>query len=181
MCPPARLDSELPNRTRFRLGVIRKHRAIVAPVAAVALTAAGLAGILLYLHSPADIARAEADLRRAQAVVLALDEESNDCEKTARHLKTRAAECQQLAEEHRNSRDTSWLEVQRAIAESFSQLRQAHLDRRATLLHLAAEYLRLLAEAECEILRAKDARDRGTPYKVAPRVRDLLAPMLPAR
>ena len=68
-----------------------------------------------------------------------------------------------------------------ASADAHTQLSKANWERRDNGLHLAAEYRRLIAEAECEILRAKDARDHGTPYKVAPRVRDLLAPVLNTR
>ncbi len=178
MCSRSQFASDFSARRYRTPSLAWKLR---VPLAATTVTVAGLAGVFVYMLGSTDIERAEADHRNAQAVVLALEDEAAGCEKAARHLKARAAECRKRAVEHKDSSDTAWLEVQHAVADSFSQLGRANLDRRANLHHLTAEYLRLLAEAECEILRAKDARDRGTPFTVAPRVRDLLAPMLSAR
>ena len=114
-------------------------------------------------------------------VVTALIYESGDCLKDAKEHKLCAAELRKLLDERSDSADAEWLGWHRSMAESHSQLHRAKRARRDSLLHLTAGYLRLLAEAESEILRAKDARDRGTPYKVAPRVRDLLAPVLSGR
>jgi hypothetical protein len=74
-----------------------------------------------------------------------------------------------------------WVERNQAISDSHSQLSRANAERRDTLIHLTAVYVRLVTEAEAELLRAKDARDRGVPYKVAPRVREILSPILSAR
>jgi hypothetical protein len=125
--------------------------------------------------------RAEADLEKARAVVCAHEDESLDCEKAAKGHRLRAAEHQKQADEHRDTTDAEWLAWHRAMADGHAQLARARSARRDTLTHLTALNLRLLAEAECEILRAKDALDRGTPYKVAPRVRSILAPVLGGR
>ncbi len=181
MCSSARFDSDVPDWLRSLLALVWKHRAAAAPVVALAVTLVGLAGGLFYLFSPTDVERAEADVQKARAVVMALDDESVSCQKDARLHQARAAEFRKLADDNRDTTDTAWLDWHRAMADSHSQLRRAKSARRDNLYHLTAEYLRLLAEAECEILRAKDARDRGTPYKVAPRVRELLTPMISAR
>lgn len=180
MSSSCRPESDIPDWLRSVLALTWKHRATVGPVAALVLAVAALAGTLFYLLSPTDIERAEADLRKARAVVSALDDESVGHQKAARLNRTRAAEHRKLADDNKDTTDTEWLERHRATAESQAQLGRANDARRDNLYHLTAEYLRLLAEAECEILRAKDARDRGTPYQVAPRVRELLAPMLSA-
>jgi hypothetical protein len=127
---------------------------------------------------PNDIERAEADLAKARAIVCALDRESDaQQEETVKH-KERASEHQRIADKNKDTTDLPWLEWNRAMADGHSQIGRAKRDRRDNLTHLTAVYLRLLAEAESEILRAKDARDRGTPYKVAPRVHEILAPIL---
>lgn len=180
MCSRTKFESDFSERYRATtLGW--KLRAALVPVVALAVTLAGLAGGLFYLLGPTDVERAEADLQKARAVVMALDDESVSCQKDARLYKTRAAEYQKLTDDNRDTTDAAWLDWHRAMADGHAQLRRANSARRDNLYHLTAEYLRLLAEAESEILRAKDARDRGTPYKVAPRVRELLAPIISAR
>lgn len=138
---------------------------------------ATLIGLLAYKLSPTDLERAEADLERAREIVLALDGESAACQAAAKAHRARAAAFRERAEE----REDEWQEWHRALADTHAQLSRANSARRDNLAHLTAGYLRLLAEAECEILRAKNARDRGTPYEVAPRVRALLAPVLGGR
>lgn len=147
-------------------------------VAALVLLIAGLFGLLAYTLSPTDIEKAEADHEKAWAVVNTLEEESVQAGKDARHHSKRASESRQAAEEDKDSTDTALVEWFESSAHGHKQLSKANWERRENTLHLAAEYRRLLAEAECEILRAKDARDRGTPYKVSPRVREILAPVL---
>lgn len=146
-------------------------------VAAAALLAV-LIPLLVYALSPTDIERAEADLRRASNVVKAMNDEANKTLEEAEDHKECAQFRQACLDESPNTTDSEWVELQRSKRDSHRQLYRAKLARRDNLLHLTAEYWRLLAEAECEIVRAKDARDRGTPYKVAPRVRELLAPVL---
>ena len=150
---------------------------------ALGLTAAlvALAGIAAYRLTPTDIERAEDDLRNARAVVVAFDNEADAALKEAKGHKLRAAEHRKQLDTHPDVDDAEWRAWQQAMADGHARLHRAKDARRDTLLHLVADYLRLLAEAECEILRAKDARDHGTPYKVAPRVRDLLAPVLSTR
>ncbi|MBA4067819.1 MAG: hypothetical protein C0501_29795 [Isosphaera sp.] len=178
MCSANEPASDIPDWLRTVLGLAFKHRASVAPALALALAVAGL---LIYHLSPTDIDRAEADLAKARARVNALDEEAYSRIQEARQHSTRAEEILKHLEERKDSTDAEWLEWRRAAAHTQSQLAQAKYARRSNLLHLSAEYRRLLAEAECEVLRAKDARDRGTPYEVSPRVRELLAPMISAR
>jgi hypothetical protein len=178
MCSPHDHASDIPDWLRTVLDLAFKHRATVLPFVALAFTVAGAAGLLIYQLSPTDIERAEADLQKAQAVVASLEKEVVVQHKNAKDHETRAAEHRKLAEDRSDSADTEWLEWVRAKADSHSQLHRAADTRRDNLFHLTTNYLRLLAEAECEILRAKDARDHGTPIKVAPRVRDLLAPIL---
>jgi hypothetical protein len=140
--------------------------------------AAALGGLLFYLRSPTDIERAEADLKKAWVVVNTLDEEAAEAGKNARGHAKRAAEYRQTAADEKDSTDTPRQEWIESNASGHKKLSKANWDRRDNALHLAAEYRRLVAEADCEILRAKDARDRGTPYKVAPRVREILTPVL---
>lgn len=180
MCSSARFHSDAPDWLHALLAAAWRHRAAVVPVVALAAALAGLAGGLLYLLGPTDVERAEADLQKARGIVCALDDESGVCQKEARGHKECAAEFRKRADENKDTTDGEWLEWTRAMADGHARLARAKRDRRDNLFHLTAEYLRLLAEAEGEILRAKDARDRGTPYKVAPRVRELLAPLISA-
>jgi hypothetical protein len=155
-----------------------RHRDDIRGIIVVAVGLAAVAGALAYRFSPTDIERAEADLVKARAIVCALDDESEVQQKEAAKHSARASEFRKIADENKDTKDTPWLEWHRAMADGHSQLYRAKRDRRDNLTHLTAVYLRLIAEAECEILRAKDARNRGTPYKVTPRVRDILAPIL---
>lgn len=178
MCSFARLHSDAPDWLHALVAAAWRHRATVAPFVALAVILAGLAGGLFYLLGPTDVERAEADLQKARAVVAAFDEEAGVCVTAAKGHKRRAAEHRKQADENPTETDAEWLEWQRSMAYGHAELARANYARRDTLIRLCAAYLRLLAEAEGEILRAKDARDRGTPYKVAPRVRELLAPMI---
>ncbi|MBY0398057.1 MAG: hypothetical protein K2X91_16540 [Thermoleophilia bacterium] len=182
MCVPSEQRTDVPawRRPLARSGWTNRSRQLVALVHAVGI--ASLLGVLAYQHlRPSDIERAEADLQTARDIVMALDEESTTCQKEARGHKKWAAEFRKRADDDKDTTDAAWLEWHRAAADGNTQLARAKAERRDNLFHLTAQYLRLLAEAECEIVRAKDARDRGTPYKVAPRVRDLLAPILGTR
>ena len=176
MCSRTRSESDFSERRNYPAPPSRKLRAALVP--AVAVTLAGVIGGLTYQFGPTDIARAEADLQKARTIVVAFDDESAAHRHAARQHYERAADEKKLLAKHEDTADAEWVEWHRALADGHSRLSRAKDARRDNLLHLAAEYLRLLAEAESEILRAKDARDRGTPYKVAPRVRELLAPIL---
>lgn len=157
-----------------------KNRVAVVPAALAALVAAAV-GLLVHFLGPTDIEQAEAELVKARAVVCADEEESLACGAEAKGHWLRSAAYQKKADEHRDTSDVEWLEWHHALADGHAQIGRAKFARRDTLTHRTAVNLRLLAEAECEILRAKDARDRGTPYEVAPRVRDLLAPVRAGR
>jgi hypothetical protein len=147
----------------------------------VAVLAAALGIAAHRTPAPTDIEQAEADLRSARTVTTALIDEAFQHEADARGHRSHAECHRNLLDEHADTNDAEWVEVQQALADGHAQLARVHGSRRDNLFHVAAEHLRLLAEAESEILRAKDARDRGCPYPVAPRVRALLTPVLPAR
>ncbi len=157
---------------------VERHRDTVVPAFVITVIIAVAVGVLAYRLSPTDIERAEADLRTSCAVVNAIEEEAPRQLKDCRGHRERAAELRKLVAENEGSSDFEWLEWQRAKAQGHIQLAAAAGDRRDHLLRLAAEYRRLVAEANCEILRAKDAAERGTPHAVAPRVRALLNPIL---
>ncbi len=177
MCSRNQFGSDFSERRGRAPSLAWKLQAALPPAVALATLTCGL----LYLLGPTDIERAEADLQKARGVVVALDAESKACLTDAKGHKVRAAEHRKLLAEHPDTPDVEWLEWHRAMADGHFRLYRAKEARRDNLLHLAAEYLRLTAEAECEILRAKDARDRGTPHQVAPRVRDLLVPVISGR
>lgn len=182
MCQCARHDSDFHPRFRPGQSWARKHRNTLAPAIAIAIvTLAALGGGLAYQLCPTDIERAEADVARAWSVVNALETECEQQRDDAVHHKARAAHHQKILDQNPGSPDGEWLEWEKVAASRHTQLRAATLARRDNLIHLSTVYRRLLAEAETEVLRAKDARDRGTPFRVAPRVRELLAPVLSAR
>lgn len=181
MCSCNNRGSDIPPWLRALGTSVRRNRSDILGVVALLVLVAALAGVLLYLFGPSDIDRAEADLKKAWAVLNALEEETAQARNDARGHTKRAAEYRKVADEDKDSTDAPRAEWYAASADSHAQLAKANWERRDNGLHLAAEYRRLIAEADCEILRAKNARDRGTPYKVAPRVRDLLAPLLAAR
>lgn len=181
MCSLCDFDGDVPRWVRSLQSFARDHGAVLAPAVALAATLAAMAGGLFYLLGPTDIERAEAHLWKARAVVAALDDEATASLKEAKGHKLRAADHKKQLDENPDVDDAEWRAWHQAMADGHGRLYRAKVARRDTLMHLAAEYLRLLAEAEGEILRAKDARDRGTPNTVAPRVRDLLAPVMTGR
>jgi hypothetical protein len=156
-----------------------RHRGTLGTVAGVLVVIAAITGTLFHLLTPTDIGRAEADLKRAQDIVFALDKQANAHQAAAQSHHSQAAECRRYAEGGSGT-GSVWAERNGALADSHAQLCRSNLERRDNLLHLVAVYVRLVAEAESVTLRAKNARDRGTPYKVAPRVREILAPVLGA-
>ncbi len=158
-----------------------KHRDSARVFASLGAVVVLVVGGLLYKFSPGDLERADADLKRARIVVNSLEAEAWKEIEAARGHRKRAAEIRKLIEQCTGTPDGPWDEWADAQARGHAQLDKAKCERRDNLLHLAAQYLRLLAEAESEFLRAKDARDRGTPYPVAPRVQELLAPVLANR
>jgi hypothetical protein len=183
MCSCNSRSSDIPPWLRSLHASARRHRNDLLAVVALGVTVAALAGLLFYFFGPTDIDRAEADLKKAWAVLNALEEETAQARNDARGHTKRAAEYREVAEADKanTTPDAARAEWIAASADAHAQLSKANWERRDNGLHLAAEYRRLIAEADCEILRAKNARDRGTPYKVAPRVRNLLAPLLAAR
>jgi hypothetical protein len=151
---------------------------VVVPAVCVVLALAAVAGTLFYLLRPTDIERAESDLQKAWPVVNTLEAEATRLFKDSRNHKERAAEHRQYATDSEGSSDVEMPDWHRATARAHARLADAASDRRDHLLRLTAEYRRLLAEAQCEILQAKEARERGMPCEVAPRVRELLKPIL---
>jgi hypothetical protein len=178
MCQAANDDSDLPPWVHALRAWIWRNRDTAVPVAVAVLGVLVVIGILVYRFTPTDLERAEADLHKAWAVVNTLEDEAPRQLKDWRGHNQRAAEHRKLADENKDSTDVESLEWHRATARGHARLADAASDRRDHLLRLAAEYRRLVAEAHCEIIRAKDARERGTPYEVAPRVRELLKPIL---
>ena len=178
MCSCNQPRPDAPPWLDSRNTFVWRHRNNVRDLVVVAAVFVPLGILLGYLLSPTDIDRAESDLAKARAIVVALDAESETQQRETVKHKERASEYRQIADENKDATDLPWLEWNRAMADGHSQISRAKRDRRDNLFHLNAVYLRLIAEAECELLRAKDARDRGTPYKVAPRVRKILAPIL---
>ncbi len=177
MCSCNNHRSYLPPGHQPVHAFLRKHRDALRGISVLAVALAA-AGLVAYLLTPTDIERAEADLKKGWAVVNTLEDEAIQASKDARGHSKRAAEYRQAEEEDKDTGDAAFLEWCWSSAHGHKQLSKAKWARRENSLPLAAESRRLLAEAECEILRAKDARDQGTPYKVAPRVREILAPVL---
>jgi hypothetical protein len=181
MCSCYRPWTDYPSWRDSVHDFVWRHRDSPRSALGLAGALAALAGVAAYQLAPTDIERAEADLQKARTVIVALDAEADAALKGAKGHKLRAADHRRELDTHPDVDDAEWRAWQQAMADGHARLHRAKEARRDTLLHLTAEYLRLLAEAEGEILRAKDARDRGTPHAVAPRVRDLLAPVLNAR
>jgi hypothetical protein len=177
MCSSNRSDPDLVAWLRYLDRWTWQNRAVVVPIALAGLAAAAV-GLVAHFFGPTDLERAESDLRKAGAVVNAIEAEAPRQLKDWREHRQEAAHYRKLADENKDSSDVEFLEWHLATARGHSRLAGAASDRRDHLLRLAAEYRRLLAEAQCEILEAKEARERGMPYEVAPRVRELLKPIL---
>lgn len=178
MCAHCQHLDDSPDGIWSALSLSRKYRELVFRTVGVVLALGAVAGTLFYLFRPGDIQRAEADLQKSLPVVKALEVEAVQKQKECRVHEQLAAEYRKSAEARKDSEDLAALEWYGAYAVRHEQLASAASDRRDHLLRLAAGYHRLTAEAHCEILRAKEARERGTPYEVAPKVREILKPIL---
>lgn len=181
MCTPSQPDLELPPWLHSGLKLAWNYRNTIGHIIGLAAILGTALPLFWYRFSPTDLERAEDDLKRARIVIVSFDGEALQHLEEARKYKKRLAQIREALEEGKDSTDTACLAWCEAMADGNTRLQKANYARRDNLLHLMAQYLRLLAEAECEVLLAKDARDRGTPYRVAPRVRELLAPILADR
>lgn len=173
--------SDLPPWFRDWLNEAWKYRdwwRVIAPVAIVLVV---IISSLVSKFSPSDLEQAEEDCKLALSAIIAMEEEAFKLSDEAEKLKKRIEDNDALIEKWKDTPDTTWLEWRKALGAGHDQVRRAKWSRYDTLLHLAAQNTRLLAEARTEILRSKNSRDRGTPYLVRPRVQELLAPILARR
>lgn len=178
MCISSDSDDAVPPWLRSIGIVLWKNREAVLPAAGIVAALAVCIGTVIYFHMPSDVQRAEADLAQAKAVIDRLSAETDAMLSEAEYHAKRAKHFQACLDERPHTKDAAWATWNRVKVETHTELYDAKLDRRNKLLLLLASYHRLLADAEREILTAKDARDHGTPYKVAPRVRDVLSAIL---
>lgn len=159
--------------------MFRTHGRRVFRRTTLALAATGAtAAVLMQRPAPTDIDQAEANLHTSWAVINRLEDEADEQQLASRGHRKRAAEHQKMVDENKDDPDAPWVEWHRASADGHSRLATATSARRDNLLQLSAEYRRRIAEANCTILQARDTRDRGTPMTVAPRVREILRPVL---
>jgi hypothetical protein len=171
----------MPPWLQSGLNLVWKHRDSILRFPIICGFAAVVVGTLVFKFSPTDLERADAEVKKARVAIVSLEEEAGQHLENAMKYRKRLTTIRKSLEEGKDLPDPAWLEWCEAMADGNTRLQKAHYARRDNLLRLIAQYLRLLAEAECEILRAKDARDRGTPYVVAPRIQELLAPVLASR
>lgn len=177
MCSSSQRDPDLPLWLRSALRWIWPHREQVAVGAGVLLAVAAFH----LFFAPTDRDLAVSDLERACAEVRRLEVEADQSMREANANSAAAAECRRRGEGVPNRSDRVLIEWYGSYAESNTELARERGERRRTLLALATEYRALLTEAERQILRAQTARDRGQPVRVAPHVRDVLAPILAPR
>jgi hypothetical protein len=178
MCQSIHPKFGRPTQPQRCLRWTERHFSLAVSVTASLLAVVGMSVAFVYPHFHSGIARAEADVRAGWAVVDALENEAAEQVQEARHHKQQAEERQRVLDANKYRGDSGWDEFARGHVAYHARLRAARCARRDVLIHLATEYRRLVVEAECELLAAKSARDRGVPHKVAPRVRQLLTPVL---
>lgn len=146
--------------------------------AALSLAAAGVIAAVTHRPAPTDIDQAEASLHASWAVINRLEAEADEQHLASSGHRERGNEHQKMVDGSKAEPDAPWVEWHRASAHGHSRLATATSTRRDHLLKLSAEYRRLIADANCVILQARDAGERGTPMTVAPRVREILRPIL---
>ena len=178
MCVSSHCDSELPTWLHSGLSVAWKLRNTVGQCFGFVAVAAVVGAIYWFHFRPTDLERATSDLKRAWVVIDSFEDEAELQSRKADAHADCSRQFQTKLEKNKDASDKCWLEWCKSAAQSHKQLIQARFERYNSLLDLAGQYRRLAAEAECEILRAKSARDRGTPYPVAPRIQAILAPIL---
>ena len=143
--------------------------------------AAAVVGGLIYGFMPDDLHQAYAEMSKAWTLMQANKAEADEHLNKIEWRKGRIVYLRTELEKAKRTPDKALAEFCEAAIAANEQVQKAEKSRRDNLLCLCAEHARLLAQAESEFRRAQDAKDRGAPYPVTPRVRAILAPVLAAR
>lgn len=143
--------------------------------------AAVVVGGLNHRSPPSDLEQAYAELQMAWKLQAAYRAEADEHFRMSEEREEAIADFRAKAEAAKHTPDPAWAEYCEAMAVGNEIVQKAERTRRDNLLRLCAEHRRLAAQAESELRRAQDARDRGAAYPVAPRIKEILTPVLGAR
>lgn len=178
MCSATDRTTDTPGWVHALQRWARRNRDTLRVAVATCSALAALVGILVHQFGPSDIERAEADVSRAWATIRAIELESNRHQQERDALQGLAADYRKSVKQCGDGPDVEWVARQRVMALECARLASATNERRDHLVRLSTDYRQRVGQAEREILRARTARECGTPYDVAPRVRELLHPIL---
>lgn len=157
------------------------NRPKLAPPVIAGLLAAGVGLGVHLLCVVADLKLARADLNDGWRVVRTLDAEAFALFDQAADHQTRRQETLDTLKQWKPDGSEAWVGWMQATADADRDLARIKFERAERLLCRTAEFRLLLTAAERELARARDARIHGHTVRVAPRVREVIAPVLALR
>jgi hypothetical protein len=174
-------DSDLPDWLRTLGHWAWANRRKNAPPVIAGLLAAAVCLALHLICVAADLKLARAELNEGWGVVRVLDDEAFALfDQDAAHRAKRKETLDELNAQ-KSTAAYAWVEWKQAVADTHRDLARIKFERAERLLRRAAEFRALLIAAERELAVAQDARLHGQATRVAPRVRELIAPVLAVR
>ena len=174
-------DSDLPDWLRTFGHLAWANRQKLAPPVIAGLLTAGVCLVLHLICVAADQRLARAELNEGWGVVRALDDEAFALfDQNASHRAKRKETLDELTT-HKSTAADAWVEWKQAVADTHRDLGRIKYERAEQLLRRTAEFRALLIAAERELASAQHARLHGQSVRVAPRIKEILAPVLASR
>lgn len=174
-------DSEIPGWLRALGRWAWANRPKLAPPVIAGLLTAAVCLALHLICVAADLKLARAELNEGWGVVRALDDEAFALfDQDTSHRAKRKETLDELNAQ-KSTAAHAWVEWKQAVADTQRDLARIKFGRAERLLRRTAEFRALLIAAERELASAQDARLHGQSVRVAPRIKEILAPVLASR
>lgn len=174
-------DPDLPDWLRALGHWAWANRPKLAPPVIAGLLTAGVCLVLYLICVAADLKLARADLNEGWGVVRTLDDEALALFDQVASHRARRKEALDELNTHKSTAASAWVEWKQSVADTHRDLERIKFERAERLLRRTAEFRALLIAAERELASAQDARLHGQSARAAPRVREILAPVLALR
>ena len=174
-------DSDIPDWLRALGRWAWANRPKLAPPVIAGLLAAVVSLVLHLICVAADLKLARAELNDGWSVVRTLDDEAFALFDQAANHQARRQEILDALKQRKPDGSEAWVEWMQATADTHRSIARIKFERAERLLRWTAEFRLLLVAAEREFATAQDSRLHGQAARVAPRVREILAPVLALR
>jgi hypothetical protein len=174
-------DSDVPDWLRALGHWAWANRHKLAPPTIAGLLTAVVCLVLHLICVAADLKLARADLNDAWGVVRALDDAAFVYSDQAASHRAQRKEALDDLDKHKVKAADAWVEWKQSVADTHRDLERIKFERAERLLRRTAEFRALLVAAERELASAQDAHLHGQSARAAPRVREILAPVLALR